>query len=160
MHVGSPSDLNQTVAAKAKPKYVYSILKTHGQCFRGQGEAELHTLDFKTTQSEFQKPSWTIAERGEAELLILNFKTTWSEFQKPSQTATERGEAELCILDFQTTQSECQKPVRPLSCEAKPSYVHTILKKHHLLRVGPKQLCASAHLGCTRAAGTSQYILF
>ena len=26
---------------------------------------------------------------------------------------------------------------------------------HHLPRVGPKQLCASAHLGCTRAAGTS-----
>ena len=26
---------------------------------------------------------------------------------------------------------------------------------HHLPRVGPKQLCALAHLGCTRAAGTS-----
>jgi len=51
--------------------------------------------------------------------------------------------------------SEFQKPVRPLSCEAKLSYVHTILKKHHLLRVSHKQLCASAHLGCTRAAGTS-----
>ena len=32
-------------------------------------------------------PSWTAAERGEAELRIFNFKTTWSEFQKPSQTA-------------------------------------------------------------------------
>ena len=52
-----------------------------------------------------------------------------SEFQKPSQTTTERGEAELRILDFKTTLSEFQKPVRPLSCEAKPSYVHTILKK-------------------------------
>ena len=27
------------------------------------------------------------------------------------------------------------------------------------LRVVPKQLCASAHVGCTRAAGTSQYLL-
>ena len=36
-------------------------------------------------------PSWTAAERGEAELRILNFKTTWSDFQKPSQTATEQG---------------------------------------------------------------------
>ena len=26
---------------------------------------------------------------------------------------------------------------------------------HYLTRVGPKQLCALAHLGCTRAAGTS-----
>ena len=43
------------------------------------------------------------AKRGEAELRILDFKTTWSEFQKPSQTATKRGEAELRILDFETT---------------------------------------------------------
>ena len=26
---------------------------------------------------------------------------------------------------------------------------------HHVPSVGPKQLCALAHLGCTRAAGTS-----
>ena len=32
--------------------------------------------------------------------------------------------------------------------------VYTI-KKHHLPRVGPKQLCALAHLGCTSEAGTS-----
>ena len=43
------------------------------------------------------------AERGEAELRILDFKTTWSEFKKPSQTAARRGEAELRILDFKTT---------------------------------------------------------
>ena len=28
---------------------------------------------------------------------------------------------------------------------------------HHLPRVGPKQLCALAQLGCTREVGTSQY---
>ena len=67
--------------------------------------------------------------QGELELRILDFKTTWSEFQKPSQTAAAmRGEAELHLY---------------------------ILKKHHLPRVGPKQLCAAACLGCTRAAGTS-----
>ena len=43
---------------EAKPSYVYSILKPHGQ---------------------FQKASQTTAQRGEAELRILNFKTTWSE---------------------------------------------------------------------------------
>ena len=49
------------------------------------------------------KLSGGTAERGKAELRILNFKTTWSEFQKPSQTAAERGEAELRILNLKTT---------------------------------------------------------
>ena len=53
--------------------------------------------------------------------------------------------------------------------EEKPSYIHydirreevkqSILKLasvfHHLPSVGPKQLCALAHLGCTREASTS-----
>ena len=81
------------------------------------------------------------SRRGEAEGRIINFKTTWSEFQKASPTAAERGEAELRILDFKVTWS---------------AELHiTILKKHHLPRVGPKQLCASAPLGCTDAADTS-----
>ena len=42
---------------------------------------------------EEQSPSLTDAEQGKAELRILDFKTTWSEFRKPSQTAAERGEA-------------------------------------------------------------------
>ena len=93
----------------------------------------MRILDFKTTWSEFQKASQTATERGEDKLRILNFKTTWSEFQKPSQTATEQGEAKICVLDFKTTWPEF----------------------HHLPRVGPKKLCASAHLGCTCEAGTS-----
>ena len=54
-------------------------------------------------------------------------------------------------------------------CKAKPSYVQYIIRRgeaelrileltsvlHHLPSVGPKQLCALAHLGCTREAGTS-----
>ena len=40
--------------------------------------------------------------------------------------------------------------------KANPSYLlYTILKPHHLACVGPKQLCALAHLGGSRAAGTS-----
>ena len=46
-----------------------------------------------------------------------------------SQTATERGQAKLSTYN---------------------------LKKHHLPRVGPKQLCASAHLECTHEADSSQ----
>ena len=36
MHPGSPSDPSGTAAAEAKPRYVYSILKPHGQSFRRQ----------------------------------------------------------------------------------------------------------------------------
>ena len=118
-----------------------------------RGEAKVRLLNFKTTWSEFQKTSQTAPEQGEAELCILYFKTTLSEFQKPSQTATEQGEAELHILQFQK-HSQISK-TQLLPSEAKLNYVYTTLKKHHLPRVGPKQLCALAHLGCTRAAGTS-----
>ena len=72
-------------------------------------------------------PSQTTATKAE-QRYILNSKITWSEFQKSCQTAATRGKAELCTYN---------------------------LKKHHLLRVGPKQLCASAHLGCTREGGSS-----
>ena len=34
MHPGSPSDPSGTAAAKAKPRYVHSILKPHGQSSR------------------------------------------------------------------------------------------------------------------------------
>ena len=80
MHPRSPSDPSGTAAAKAKPRYVYSILKPLGQMV-----------------------NQTATEQGKAEQCIFDFKTTWSEFQKPSQTATERGKAELRILDFKTT---------------------------------------------------------
>ena len=46
---------------------------------------------------------------------------------------SHRGAAEVRIFNFKTTWSEFP----------------------HLPRVSPKQLCALAHLGCTRAAGTS-----
>ena len=52
---------------------------------------------------------------------------------RPQWNHCRRGEAEVRILDFKTTWSEF----------------------HHLPRVGPKQLCALAHLGSTRTAETS-----
>ena len=82
MHFGSPLDPSQTAAAKAKPRYIYLILKAW---------------------LEFQKGSQTATEQGKAEQNIFNFKTTWSEFQEPSQTSTEQGKAELRLLDFKTT---------------------------------------------------------
>ena len=65
-----------------------------------QGKAKLRVLDFKTTLSEFQKPSQTISKQGIAKLSTLDSKTKWSEFQKPSETITKQGVAELRILDF------------------------------------------------------------
>ena len=100
------------------------------------------------------RPQWDRCRQGEAKVCILDIKTTWSEFQKASQTATEQGKVELHIFNFKTTYSS-KSPIIPLSCEVKPSCVYTILKVHYLLRDDPKQLCALAHLGCTRAAGTS-----
>ena len=58
--------------------------------------------------------------------------------------------------------------------KAKPSYAQYIIRRgeaklhileltsvfHHLPSVGPKKLCALAHLRCTRKAGTSQCKLF
>ena len=75
-------------------------------------------------------------------------------------------------------------PSGTTAAEAQPRYVYSILKPrgqsfrkqvrlllsedytwqvnfrftpllHHLPSVGPKQLCALAHLGCTRVVGTS-----
>ena len=51
-------------------------------------------------------------------------------------------------LPLQVFRASCS--VRPLLNKVKPSYIYTILKKHHLPRVSPKQLCALAYLSCTR----------
>ena len=88
MHFGSPSDPSQTAAAEAKPRYVYSFSKPHGQSFkipvrlllREAKPSYVHILDCKATWSEFQKPCHTATEQGKAKLHILDFKTTWSEF--------------------------------------------------------------------------------
>ena len=94
-------------------------------------------------------PSQTAAAKAKLRC-VLNFKNTWSEFQKPSQTAATQGEAELRILDFKTTWPEFQRSSQTAATrgEAKPVF-------HPVPTVGPKQLCALAHLGCTREAGTS-----
>jgi len=74
------------------------------------------------------RPKWDHCLQGEAEVCLLDFKTTQSEFQKASQTAAGRGKTELRLHNLKETSPP---------------------------RVGPKQLCALAHLGRTRAVGTS-----
>ena len=39
--------------------------------------------------------------------------------------------------------------------QSRAAYIKLTSVFHHLPSVGPKQLCALAHLGCTREAGTS-----
>ena len=84
-------------------KYAFWITLTPqlDRCCRG--EAEVRILDFKTTWSEFHRPSRTATGQGKAELRIFDFKITRSEFQRPSQTATEQGKANRCIPNSKTT---------------------------------------------------------
>ena len=102
MHLGSPSDPGQTPAAKAKPRYVYSILKPHGQTSRGPVRP-LPPRQSRSTYTQFQNHMVRVSE-GKSDcyikLRILNFETTWSEFQKHRQTAAMRGEAELRIYNL------------------------------------------------------------
>ena len=89
------------------------ILRPQSDCCH-RGEAEVRTFNFKTTWSEFQKPSQTATQRSEAELSVFNFKITWSEFQKHRQTAAQQGEAELRIFNFKTTWLSSRSQVRLL----------------------------------------------
>ena len=63
--------------------------------------------------------SQTATERGEAELRTLDFKTTWSEFQKPCQTAVTRGEAELRTYNLKKT-SPPQSRSQAVVCVSTP----------------------------------------
>ena len=64
-------------------------------------------------------------------------------FKKASQTVTSSYVYSILKPHGQSSRS----PVRLLPCEAKPSYVYTILKEDHLPRVGPKQLCQGVWKG-------------
>ena len=72
---------------------------------------------FKTTLSEFQKPSQTATERGEAELRILDFKNTWSDFQ--NMTAAKWSEAELRLYNLKET-SPPQSRSQAVVCVSTP----------------------------------------
>ena len=132
-HSDSPSDLSGTATAEAKPRYVYSILKPHGQSFRRQVRLLLNEAKLSYVYS----------------ILRLHCQSSRSPVRLP--LSEEKPSYVYSILKKHNQISKTQL----LPSEAKLNYVYTTLKKHHLPRVGPKQLCALAHLGCTRAAGTS-----
>ena len=72
----------------------------------------------------------------------------------PIQIPTQQGEAKLPILNLKTPWREFQKPGQTAATQGEAQVLM------YNPRVSPKQFCASAHLGCTHAAGTSQYDLF
>ena len=100
------------------------------------------------------RTQWDCCRRGEAEVRILNFKTKWSEFQMPSQTAPAEAKPR-CIYSILKPHGQSFKALSD-RCHmrwSQATYIQSL--KDQLPWVGPKQLCASAHLGCTCAVGTS-----
>ena len=94
------------------------------------------------------RPQWDCCCRGEAKVRIIDFKTTWSEFQMPSQTAPAEAKPR-CVYSILKPHGQSSRfQVRILLPRQNQG---TYSEFHHLPRVSPKQLCALAHLGCTRA---------
>ena len=101
------------------------------------------------------RPQLDHCRQGKAKVRILNFRTTCSEFQRKFRLLLSKAKPSYVYSILKTHGQSSRSPARPKLYETKPSYVYTFKSKHHLSRVGPKQLCALAHLGCTREAGTS-----
>ena len=83
----------------------------------------------------------------------------WSPSDPSQNTAAEAKPRYVYSISQPHGQSS-KSPIWLLLREVKPSYVYTILKKLHLPRVGPKQLCVSAHLGCTCATEFAVLLAF
>ena len=147
---------SQTAPAEANPRYVYSILKPHGHNFRCQVVLLLSEA----------KPSYVCS--------ILN--PHGQSFRRPFILLLNEEKPSYIYSILKTHCKGFRSTVILILSEAKPSYVYLILRPHglnfrspvhclgrqsqgtvfvHPPRVGPKQLCALAHLGCTRKAGTS-----
>ena len=124
MHFGSPSDPSQTAAAKAKPRYVYSILKQHGQSFRRQVRLLLSEVISSCIYSIFKPHSQS---SGNPVRLLLS-------------EAKPRYVYSILKPNGQSFRS----PVRPLLSEAKPSYVYSILKQHGQ-SFGNPNCCSQQH---------------
>ena len=80
-------------------KYAFWVtLRTHSDhcCWN---KAEIRILDFKTTWSEFQKPSQTAASKAKPSCVYSILKPHGSDFQKPIQTTTEQGKFKVYLFN-------------------------------------------------------------
>ena len=92
-----------------------------------------HTLGFQViSQKALLKVRWYV-------LRVKNMH-----FWSPSDSCDQCGKAEPSYVQY---------IIRP--GEAKLRILERTIVFHHLSTVGPKQLCALNHLGCTRKAVTS-----
>ena len=76
---------------------------------------------------------------------VLRVKTL--HFRSPSDSWNQCGKAKLSYVQYIIRRGEAELRLLELT-----------LVFHHLPNVGPKQLCALAHLGYTREVVTSKYI--
>ena len=124
--------------SEAMPSYVYSILKPHGQSSRSQVRALLCEA----------KPSYVYS--------ILKPHGQSSRITDGQLPCTDN-HACFCCMPLPLPPPPLPPPLKSLHFWARRSqatYIQHNLEFHHLSRVGPKQLCALAHLGSTREAGT------
>ena len=111
------------------------------------------------------RPQLDCCHQGKAVMRILDFKPHGLSFRWQVRLLLSKAKPSYVYSILKPHSQSSKSPVSLLPYDAKPScaysilkshdltsYVYTILKKHYLPRVGPKQLCASAHLGCTRPA--------
>ena len=110
MHFGSSSDPSETAAAKAKPRYVYLILKQHGQSFRRQVRLLLREAKPSYVFSILKPHSQSF--RSPVRLLLSKAKLSYVYWILKPYGQSSRSlvrlllcEAELCILDFKITWS-------------------------------------------------------
>ena len=121
MHPESPSDLSATATAEAKPRYVYSILKPHGQSFRRQVRLLLNEAKLSYVYS----------------ILRLHCQSSRSPVRLP--LSEEKPSYEYSILKKHSQISKTQL----LPSEAKLNYIYTTLKKHHLPSRSQAVVCVS-----------------
>ena len=121
MHPESSSDLSGTATAKAKPRYVYSILEPHGQSFRKQvrlllSEGKLNYVCsiLRLHCQSSRSPVRLLLSEGKAELHILD---SWSDFQ--NTIATKWSEAELRLYNLKET-SPPQSRSQAVVCVSTP----------------------------------------
>ena len=82
------------------------------------------------------RPQWDCCRQGKAKVRIFNFKTTWSEFQRPSQTAPADVKL-MCVylnnyFDFHVRLSIQFRPsVRPSVCPKTSSISCSLITEYH-----------------------------
>ena len=128
-------------------KYASWVNLTPQSDYSRQGEAEVRILDFKTTWSEFKMLIRLLLSKAKPSYVYSILKPHGHSSRSPVRVLLGEAKPSCVSLILKPHGQNSKSPFRSLPYEVKPSYISTILK-HQLPKVGPKQLCALAHLGC------------